>query len=58
MGFSSHGVTPAQHTAVLHPLQSSRTAVLGLQMVFASLLAAVSSSSSKEEAAPIHLNTG
>lgn len=34
MGFSFHGVTPAQDTAVLHPLQSSSTAVLGLQMAF------------------------
>lgn len=34
MGFSSHGVTPAQHTAVLHPLQSSSTAALSLQTGF------------------------
>lgn len=34
MGFSSHRVTSAQHTAVLHPLQSSSTATLCPQTGF------------------------
>lgn len=58
MGFSIHEITLAQQTTVLHLLQSSSITVLGLQMGFPSLLAAVGSSSSKEDTAPIHLNMG
>lgn len=58
MGFFTHGITPAQHSTVLHLLQSSSITVFGLQMGFPSLLAAVGSSSSKEDVAPIHLNMG